>query len=277
MTRIALGLEYHGSAYCGWQSQPSGTAVQDLVENAIAKFIGIAEAGNASRIICAGRTDTGVHALAQVIHFDTSVVRESQSWLRGVNAHLPDDIRLLWAHQLPDELGHEFHARYSARSRRYHYLLLNDAVDVGLQLGQVGWYYAELNVEAMREAAASILGTHDFSVFRSAECQAKTPIKTIYEADIVRQGQLIQFNFRANAFLHHMVRNIIGCLVYIGAGKQDSKWLSALIESRNRAIAAPTFAPDGLYLANVEYDAKFQLPAFRERKIFNKAGATPHG
>jgi tRNA pseudouridine38-40 synthase len=266
--RIALGLEYCGSAYCGWQTQLSGLAVQDRLEVAIAKFIGVNERDNVSRTICAGRTDTGVHALAQVVHLDTSVVREPQSWVRGVNAHLPNDIRVLWAHRLADCYTEEFNARFSARSRTYQYLLLNDPVDVGLQFGQVGWYHAPLDVHTMQRAANSLIGTHDFSAFRSVECQAKTPIKTILEARIVKEGQLIQLHFRANAFLHHMVRNLVGSLVYIGAGKQDETWLTTLIESKNRALAAPTFQPDGLYLQAIDYDEKFQLPAFRSRKIF---------
>jgi tRNA pseudouridine38-40 synthase len=266
--RIALGLEYRGSAYCGWQSQPSGVTVQDRLETAINKFIGIAEAGNVSRTISAGRTDTGVHAVAQVVHFDTSVSREPQSWVRGVNAHLPEDIRVLWAHQLADDVAEEFHARFAARSRTYQYLLLNDAVDAGLQMGQVGWYHAPLDVAAMREAMNGLVGTHDFSAFRSVECQAKTPTKTIMEARIFQHGQLIQFHFRANAFLHHMVRNLVGSLVYIGADKQDRTWLLSLIASKNRALAAPTFQPDGLYLHAIEYDEKFALPQFRTRKHF---------
>ncbi len=266
--RIALGLEYRGGAYCGWQTQLSGLAVQDRLESAIAKFIGVDDRDNVTRTTCAGRTDTGVHAIAQVVHLDTSVVREPQSWVRGVNAHLPDDIRVLWAHRLADCYAEEFHARFSARSRTYQYLLLNDPVDVGLQLGQVGWYHAPLDVPAMQRAANSLIGTHDFSVFRSVECQAKTPIKTMLEAHIAKQGQLIQFHFRANAFLHHMVRNLVGSLVYIGAGKQAETWLTTLIESKNRALAAPTFQPDGLYLQAINYDEKFQLPAFRTRKNF---------
>jgi len=266
--RIALGLEYRGSAYCGWQTQLSGLTVQDRLEAAIAKFIGVDERGNVGRTACAGRTDTGVHALAQVVHFDTTVNREPHSWVRGVNAHLPDDIRVLWAHQLADTVVEVFHARFAARSRTYLYLLLNDAVNAGLQVGQVGWYHSPLDVAAMREAINSLIGTHDFSAFRSTDCQAKTPIKTILEAHIIQHGQLIQFHFRADAFLHHMVRNLVGSLVYIGAKKRDVMWLSSLIASKNRALAAPTFQPDGLYLAAIDYDEKFQLPQFRLRKNF---------
>jgi tRNA pseudouridine38-40 synthase len=261
--RIALGLEYCGTAYCGWQSQLSGVTVQDRLELALKQFL-----GEPTRVICAGRTDTGVHATAQVVHLDTTIVRDTQSWVRGTNAHLPDDIRVLWAHRMTDEYAEEFHARFSAQSRTYQYLLLNDAVSAGLQSNSVGWFHAPLNVAAMQRAANTLLGEHDFSAFRSSECQAKTPIKTLYEASIATHGQLIQFRFRANAFLHHMVRNLVGSLVYIGAGRQGEDWLKTLLESRNRALAAPTFAPDGLYLYAIEYDKKFTLPAFGQRHPF---------
>ncbi len=261
--RVALGLEYRGSAYCGWQTQPTGCGVQDRLEAAIAKFLGVAV-----RVTCAGRTDTGVHAAAQVIHLDTDIAREDQSWVRGVNAFLPDDIRVVWAHHIEAAFAEEFHARFSARSRTYRYLLLNDPVDTGLMRGMAGWFHAPLDMAAMSAAAQHLIGEHDFSVFRSAECQAKTPFKTLYALDIARQGQMLVLSVRANAFLHHMVRNIVGCLVYVGAGRQDSAWLGELLASRNRALAAPTFAPDGLYLAAIEYDQKFQLPVFRQRGLW---------
>ncbi len=258
--RVALGLEYRGIGYCGWQTQPSGCGVQDRVESAIAKFLGVAV-----KVTCAGRTDTGVHATAQVIHLDTEVERDAQSWVRGVNAFLPDDIRIIWGHPIAAEYADEFHARFSARSRTYHYLLLNDPVDVGIERGLVGWFHAPLDIAAMSAAAARLLGEHDFSAFRSSDCQAKTPIKTIYAMDIASQGKTIVLTIRANAFLHHMVRNIVGSLVYIGAGRQNVNWLCELLVSRDRALAAPTFAADGLYLVAIEYDQKFAIPAFRDR------------
>ncbi len=258
--RVALGLEYRGSAYCGWQTQTTGCGVQDRVESAIAKLL-----GTTARITCAGRTDTGVHAIAQVIHLDTDVVRDTNSWVRGVNAFLPDDVRIVWAHPIAPQFAGEFHARFSARSRTYRYLLLNDPVDVGLARGMVGWFHAPLDVDAMSAAAAQLIGEHDFSAFRSVECHAKTPLKTLYELNITRHGQRIEFKVRANAFLHHMVRNIVGSLVYVGAGRQDKDWLCELLAAGDRARAAPTFAPDGLYLAAIEYDPKFGLPPFRER------------
>ncbi len=258
--RVALALEYRGNAYCGWQSQPGGCGVQDYLEASIAKFLNIS-----IRVICAGRTDTGVHAAAQVVHLDTDITRDENAWVRGVNANLPADIRVVWAKQIADQYAEEFHARFSARSRTYQYLLLNDSVDAGLAQGIVGWFHMPLNVEKMREAATYLLGEQDFSAFRSSECQAKTPIKTMQQIDIVCEGEMIVFTIRANAFLHHMVRNIVGSLVYVGAGRQDVAWFESLIASRDRTRAAPTFAPDGLYLAAIEYDEKFQLPAFRAR------------
>ncbi len=257
--RIALGLEYDGSPYCGWQSQPSGCAVQDHVEAALQRFL---EAP--ARVVCAGRTDTGVHALNQVIHLDTEIVREPQSWVRGGNSHLPADIRILWAHPVPDE----FHARFAARSRSYRYLLLNDAVAGAVAHGKMGWFHAPLDIALMRAATHTLIGEHDFSAFRAAECQAKTPVKTLYTADIADRGKLIEFRFRANAFLHHMIRNIVGELVYVGSGRRSLAEFAAIFAGRDRARAAPTFAPDGLYLSDIEYDASFGLPSVTGRSPF---------
>jgi tRNA pseudouridine38-40 synthase len=252
--RIALGLEYDGSAFCGWQTQPSGCGVQDHVQDALSRFTD-------SRIeaTAAGRTDTGVHATAQVVHFDTDVIRERSSWVRGPNACLNDAIRVLWSHEVPDD----FHARYSAKSRTYRYLLLNDPVAPALLRQRVGWFHRPLDVERMREGAKALVGEHDFSAFRDSECQSRSPIRTLSEARIESTGNMIELTFRANAFLHHMVRNLVGSLVYVGAGREEPQWIEQLLESRDRKRAAPTFSPAGLYLSDVEYDAKYQLPAFR--------------
>ena len=253
--RIALGIEYNGSGYCGWQSQSSGCGVQDHLENALNRFV--ASPALAVSVTCAGRTDAGVHARMQVVHFDCAVERDDESWVRGVNAYLPASIRILWAKHVSDE----FHARFSARARRYRYVLLNDAVDTGIMRGLVGWFHTPLDVTAMRAAALLLIGEHDFSAFRAAECQAKSAVKTLAEADIITSGQLVTFTFCANAYLHHMIRNIVGGLVYVGAGRHSVNDFRRIFESRNRTLAAPTFAPDGLYLANIEYDQKFGLPA----------------
>jgi len=248
--RIALGVEYDGSQFFGWQSQPEGRTVQDELQAALS---GIANEPVA--IVAAGRTDTGVHALEQVVHFDTGVERPLSAWVRGVNSFLPKSIAVLWAHAVPDE----FHARFSAQARSYRYQLINRPVRSAVLYGKVGWFHAPLDVERMREGAQYLLGEHDFSAFRAAECQAKSPIKNLAQIDIVRQGDMIILDLTAGAFLHHMVRNIVGCLVYVGKGKHPPQWIKEVLESRNRKQAAPTFAPDGLYLRRISYDAKWGL------------------
>jgi tRNA pseudouridine38-40 synthase len=249
--RIALGVEYDGSQFYGWQSQTDGNTVQDALQAALS---GIADEQIA--IIAAGRTDTGVHALEQVVHFDTGVERPLSAWVRGVNALLPKSISVLWAHPVPEE----FHARFSAQARSYRYLLINRPVRSAIQYGKAGWFHAPLDVGSMCEAAQYLLGEHDFSAFRAAECQAKSPIKNLAQLDITRQGDMIIFDLTAGAFLHHMVRNIVGCLVYVGKGKHQPQWMQQVLQGRERSLAAPTFAPDGLYLRRITYDAKWELP-----------------
>jgi len=207
-------------------------------------------------VVAAGRTDTGVHAQEQVVHFNTNVARPLTAWVRGVNALLPNSIAVLWAHAVPEE----FHARFSAQARSYRYLLINRSVRNAMQHGKAGWFHAPLNVEKMCEAAQYLLGEHDFSALRAAECQAKSPIKNLAQLDIQKQGDTIIFDLSANAFLHHMVRNIVGCLVYIGKGKHPPQWMREVLEGQERSLAAPTFAPDGLYLRRITYHAKWELP-----------------
>jgi tRNA pseudouridine38-40 synthase len=197
-----------------------------------------------------------VHAREQVAHFDTAAARPQSAWVRGVNAFLPESIAVLWA----QPVDAEFHARYSAISRTYRYRLINRPVRPALVARHAGWYHAPLDVEAMRAAAAALVGEHDFSAFRAAECQAKTPVRTVHSMVIEQSAERIDFLIRANAFLQHMVRNIVGSLVYIGAGRQPPQWVAELLASRDRTKAAPTFAPEGLYLEKIEYDAKWQLP-----------------
>ena len=249
--RVALGVEYDGSAYNGWQCQPNVPSVQDTLQKALGGI-----AGEAITVTAAGRTDTGVHALEQVVHFDTDVERPLSAWVRGTNALLPDSIAVLWAHAVPEE----FHARFSAQARSYRYLLLNRPIRSAVQHGKAGWFHAPLDLEAMREAAQFLLGEHDFSSFRASECQARTPVKTLTQLDIRPHGDTVIFDLTANAFLHHMVRNIVGSLVYVGKGKHPPQWLQEVLNSRSRAHAAPTFAPDGLYLRRISYEAKWGLP-----------------
>ena len=256
--RIALGLEYDGSGFCGWQSQPSGCGVQDHLERALSQI-----AGHPVKVVTAGRTDTGVHALAQVVHFDTDALRPNSAWVRGVNALLPPTVATHWAHPVPED----FHARFSAMERSYRYVLLNQAVRPALLHGKAGWYHAPLNVEAMREAASLLIGEHDFSAFRAAECQAKSPVKVLREIRISQQGNFLLVDLRANAFLHHMVRNIIGSLVYVGKGRHPPSWMTLLLQSADRTQAAPTFSPDGLYLAGIVYDPKWNLPEFAKSTL----------
>lgn len=249
--RIALGLEYDGAGFSGWQSQPAGNTVQDVLENALTSI-----AGMPLRVVCAGRTDAGVHALGQVVHFDPPLDRPMTAWVRGTNAHLPPAVAVRWAVPVADE----FHARFAARARSYRYVLLNRNERPGLLAGKVGWCHRPLDLPAMRAAAACLLGEHDFSSFRAAECQAKSPVKILYRLDISQEGDLILFDCCANAFLHHMVRNLVGALVYVGMGRQSPVWCAHLLAARDRRVGAPTFAPDGLYLAGVDYGDRWALP-----------------
>ncbi|TCS39619.1 tRNA pseudouridine38-40 synthase [Paucimonas lemoignei] len=256
MKRIALGIQYDGASWHGWQTQPDGHTVQDQLESALWKF-----ARAAIDTTCAGRTDAGVHAIEQVVHFDTEVDREPFSWVRGVNAFLPPSIAVRWACELmPDANGEEFHARFSASNRTYHYLLHNHATPSPLLAGKAGWVFRPLDVEAMQEAARYLHGTHDFSAFRAAECQAKSPVRIMQSIEVIRRGELITFSLTANAFLHHMVRNIVGSLIAVGTGKQGPSWIKEVLEGRDRSRIAPTFMPDGLYLAKIDYDPKWGLP-----------------
>ena len=254
--RIALGVQYIGTGWNGYQKQPDRNTVQDRLEIALEKFACVPLATT-----CAGRTDTGVHAIEQVVHFDTDLVRPTQAWVRGVNTFLPDSIVVRWAAEVPmGEDGLEFHARFSARSRTYHYVLYNHPTPSALLSDRAGWVFRPLDVDRMIDAARHLVGTHDFSAFRASSCQAKTPVKDMHEVKIERHGDIIVFTLRASAFLHHMVRNIVGSLVYVGLGRQEPDWMLDVLNSRSRDVAAPTFMPDGLYFAKIEYDPRWQLP-----------------
>jgi tRNA pseudouridine38-40 synthase len=249
--KLALGLAYDGTGSPGWQTQATGDALQDLLEVSLSAL-----AGHPVATVCAGRTDAGVHALSQVVHFDTTASRPLNAWVRGVNARLPARIAVQWAREVPAE----FHARFSARTRSYRYLLRCAAVQHPLWRDRAGWVFRPLDVEAMREAAAALVGTHDFSSFRSSQCQAKTPVRTMHRLEVASRGEFIELTLIANAFLHHMVRNIVGTLVYVGTGRQPADWVAELLAARRRALGAPTFSPSGLYLAGVDYDPVFGLP-----------------
>jgi len=249
--RLALGVSYNGQAYQGWQSQLSRQTVQDKLELALGKF-------TAQRVstLCAGRTDAGVHGLMQVVHFDTLLERATSSWVRGTNALLPRDIAVEWAHVVPPE----FHCRASALSRRYAYIVMESQVRPSVDVGRVGWVFKPLDLGAMQEAAKHLLGEQDFSSFRAAACQALSPVKTLRRIDISKRGAYWRFEFEANAFLHHMIRNIMGCLVTVGQGKQAPEWLKQVLLERDRNAAAPTFSPDGLYFLGPCYAPHWGLP-----------------
>jgi len=249
--KIALGVSYDGSLFCGWQSQPSACGVQDALESALKNV-----AQHVVRVHAAGRTDTGVHGLGQVVHFETDAKRPLSAWVRGVNAHLPETVRVEWAHAVDDD----FHARFSAFSRSYQYLLYNAPVASALMANKAGWFHLPLDYAAMAEAATYLVGEHDFTAFRASECQAKTAVRTLSNADILKAGQYFMFNFSANAFLQHQVRNMVGALIYIGKGKYPPAYMQELLNNKDRTLSPPTFSPSGLYLTDVGYDAKWGLP-----------------
>ncbi len=249
--RLALGLQYDGAAFHGWQTQAGGGTVQDAVEDALGRL-----AGAPVPTICAGRTDAGVHATYQVVHVDPPVARPLTAWVRGGNALLPETVAVRWAVCVPQT----FHARFAASARRYDYWLLNDPVRSPLLAHRAGWLARPLAIEPMRQAASLLVGRHDFSAFRSAECQAVSPVRELRELGIERFGNLLRFRLVANAFLHHMVRNLVGSLVYVGLGRQSPQWVADVLQGGDRSAAAPTFAAAGLYLTGVEYDPAFGLP-----------------
>lgn len=249
--RVALGLSYRGGLYHGWQSQPDVVTVQDRVEAALSQF-----ADRPVRTVCAGRTDAGVHALNQVVHFDTEVAREPFSWVRGSNRYLPADIAVQWCRPVDPR----FHARNAARGRRYAYLLLESPVRPAIEAGAAGWVFRPLDGDAMRAGAATLLGEHDFSAFRAAECQAASPVKILRRIDISRRGAYWRFEFDASAFLHHMVRNIVGSLLEVGAGRQEEAWIARLLAGRDRTVAGPTAPSAGLVFLGPRYPAQWALP-----------------
>ncbi len=283
-------MQYDGAPWLGYQTQPHGRTVQDHLETAIQQFT-----LQKVQTVCAGRTDAGVHALEQVVHFDIDLERNPFSWVRGVNAWLPPSIAVRWACELeaapppqlilekstiyvpgavpavsgvpieadvsdPGKVSSGFHARFSARARTYHYVLYNHPVRSPVLRGKVGWTFRPLDVALMQQGANHLLGTHDFTAFRAAQCQAKTPIKQMYSINLQRNGDLIIFTLRASAFLHHMVRNIVGSLICVGTGNNPPEWMAELLQGRDRSRAAPTFMPDGLYLAKIDYESQWNLP-----------------
>lgn len=249
--RLAAGLEYDGSRFLGWQIQAQEPTVQSCVESALSLI-----ADHPVKVTASGRTDTGVHALEQVVHFDSEAGRSERQWILGLNSNLPPGISVLWLREVEED----FHARFSAYSRRYRYVILNRQVRPALDQGRVTWVRQPLDAARMNEAAQHLVGEHDFSSFRASACQARHPVREIREISVRRQGDYIVLDVAANAFLYHMVRNIAGSLLVVGRGEQEPHWIGDILEIRDRNQAGVTAAPDGLYFAKVRYPDHFGLP-----------------
>ena len=254
--RISLGIEYDGTNFSGWQIQGHACTIQGRLEEALSKV-----ADHRVRVSCAGRTDAGVHAQGQVVHFDTDVLRNMHSWVAGTNANLPHEICVLWA----QVVSTEFHARYSAVSRYYRYVIFNRKVRPSFLASRVAWDYRPLDESRMSHAARYLIGEHDFTSFRDSECQARSPVRNVMRLDVSRQGELIFLDVVANAFLHHMVRNIAGVLMDIGAGKKEPEWVKQVLDAKDRRLGGGTAPPGGLYLMSVEYPADFSIPHLPQR------------
>jgi tRNA pseudouridine38-40 synthase len=251
MNRWAAGIEYIGSAYGGWQAQQRVNSVQAVVEAALSKV-----ANHPLRVTCAGRTDAGVHAFQQVVHFDTEAVRTPYAWLLGSNSNLPHDVSLRWIQPVAEH----FDARRSARARHYRYVIHNHQARSALLLNRAAWWPQQLDAAAMHEGAQALIGEHDFSAFRDSQCQANTPMRNVRHIHVARNGEFVVIDICANAFLHHMVRNITGVLSVVGLGRQPPAWVAAVLAGRDRSKAAVNAPPGGLYFVGPEYPAEFALP-----------------
>ena len=251
MAKYAAGIEYAGTAYSGWQRQDHSSTIQQHLEDAIGYV-----ANHPLQLVCAGRTDAGVHAIGQVAHFETASIRDSRAWLLGSNCRLPRDIRLKWV--VPVE--QDFHARFSALARSYRYVILNSDVPGALSHDRVGWIYRPLDHEKMHQASQVLIGEHDFSAFRAAGCQAKSPCRSVDEICLSREGDLVILNIRANAFLYHMVRNIVGSLIAVGTGEQTIEWFASVLSAKDRNRADVTASAAGLYFVRAYYSEQFKLP-----------------
>jgi tRNA pseudouridine38-40 synthase len=256
--KYAIGIEYSGADYCGWQRQSHCESVQQNVESALG-FV----ANHPLELICAGRTDSGVHAIEQIAHFETSAERSERAWVLGSNCRLPPDIRLKWAVSVTDD----FHARFSARSRAYRYIILNSPVPSAIFHDRCSWEFQPLDQAAMHDCAQILVGEHDFSSFRAAGCQSRSPNRNVHEITVTRQGELIFLDIRANAFLYHMVRNIAGSLVAVGKGEQDAAWFAEVFGAGDRKLADKTAAASGLYFLQASYDAQYKLPTLARNPV----------
>lgn len=250
--KIALGIEYVGRNYYGWQKQSISPTIQETLESSLAEI-----ANEKITVICAGRTDTGVHAIQQVVHFETSSVREPHAWVLGTNTKLPSDIAVCWAKNIDDD----FHARFSAERRTYQYLILNRSTRPAILSGLATWQYQQLDLERMQLAAECFVGENDFTSYRAVACQADSPIRTVHKLKIEKLDDMFVITICANAFLHHMVRNIAGVLMDIGHGKQKVEWAAEVLAAKDRTVAGMTASPDGLYLVNIQYPERFAIPS----------------
>jgi len=251
--RVALGVEYDGSAFHGWQAQRAGIrTVQEVVEQALQKV-----ADHPLRVNCAGRTDTGVHSTGQVIHFDTPSVRSPRNWLLGCNVNMPMDVNIRWAQTVPDD----FHARFSATARHYRYLILNRTSRSALMSKRATWIHKTLDAQRMQQAGLALIGRHDFSSYRALHCQANSPLRTLSDLQVIRHGEQIELMVTADAFLHHMVRNIAGVLIAIGTGDKSVSWAQEVLQLKDRTRGGMTALADGLYFSGVDYPAEFQIPS----------------
>lgn len=253
MNRIVMGVSYDGSQWSGWQKQIHRNTIQDVLEYSINQFISPKYSNNINTI-CAGRTDAGVHATMQIVHFDTILDRSMESWVRGVNTFLPDSISVLWARNISSD----FHARFSAISRTYTYILYQHKIRPSILNKKVGWLYNKIDMSTIYDLSKIFLGKHDFNNFRSSQCQSKNPVKTIYEFNICEKGNFIIFKIKGNSFLYHMVRNIIGALIQVASNKKNNDWLKELFHKKSKDSIC-TFSPYGLYLSSITYPDKFNL------------------
>lgn len=259
ISKVALGIEYDGSGYFGWQRQSSVDSIQERLENALSII-----ADEPIAIFCAGRTDAGVHATGQVIHFETKVERSQSAWTMGVNSHLPANIAVRWSQSVSES----FHARFSATARRYRYIIYNHRYRPAILANGVSHYYLPLDEVLMHQAAQYLLGENDFSSFRAAQCQSLTPWRNIHHINVTRQGEYVIVDIKANAFVHHMVRNIVGSLIEVGCGNKKPEWIDELLHMKDRTQAAATAKPDGLYLVQVDYPVEYQIPNLRLGPLF---------
>lgn len=259
MKKIALGIEYNGSAYNGWQGQKHGLGVQEMLEKALSYVADVQ-----IKVVCAGRTDTGVHAAGQVVHFETAVERDERAWILGTNTRLPRDICVNWAMPVDET----FHARFSALKRYYRYVICNRPVRPAILDKLVSWDYRSLDEQRMQQAAAYLRGEHDFSSYRAMQCQAKSPIRTVHQLEVTRSGNFIFIDIEANAFLHHMVRNIAGVLMAIGAGEKPVAWAAEVLAYRDRSLGGVTAPPHGLYFMKVSYPDGFGIPTTEVQHLF---------